>query len=249
MSAARSFLEIKAIGTFQSQGKRKVQEDFLICQRDRGIFIAADGFGGLVTEPAKNACEAIQSFLFKEAGDLDATLPFVLRRYFSLAGNVLFNALIHANRKLRALNQEKSVHEKGGASVVAGFLDGNLLAIASVGDCQASLYRGDQVANLVVPRSLGRMIDPFAAQIRPEQRIPLMALGMTDDLEPEIVEYQIRPGDWLVFSTDGVQSEITSILSGIKANKLNHAEAIKNFHKSLDSLTFEDNAVISLIIF
>src|SRR3954465_8571806 len=129
---------IRSVTVFQSTGTRPFQEDQVIAQRERGIFIVAAGFGGPVAglAAAKTACEEVRNFLFKEAGDRDATLPFVLRRKFSLAGNVLFNALIHPNRKIANPNRKKNVNERGGASVVAGFLDGNLLALANVGACE-----------------------------------------------------------------------------------------------------------------
>src|SRR3954469_3082915 len=98
---------IRSVTVYQSPGKRPFQEDHVIAQRERGIFILADGFGGPMAGAAasKTACEEVRNFLFKEAGDRDATLPFVLRSYFSLAGNVLFNALIHANRKIAGPNK------------------------------------------------------------------------------------------------------------------------------------------------
>ncbi|HUP57351.1 MAG TPA: hypothetical protein VM598_07865, partial [Bdellovibrionota bacterium] len=122
-------MSIRSVTVFQSSGSRPFQEDHVITQRERGIFVVADGFGGPVAgvAAAKTACEEVRNFLFKEAGDQDATLPFVLRSYFSLAGNVLFNALIHANRKVHLPNKKKAINERGGASVLAGYLDGNLL--------------------------------------------------------------------------------------------------------------------------
>src|SRR4051794_28596063 len=110
----RSNLRAKNAVTFSNQGQRPGLENYQIADREKGIFVVADGFGGPVpgAEASKAVCEAIRSFLFKEAGDLEATLPFELRSYFSLAGNVLFNSVIHANRKLSSLNQGKGVHEK-----------------------------------------------------------------------------------------------------------------------------------------
>jgi serine/threonine protein phosphatase PrpC len=148
---------IKTSYSFLNIGQRPIQEDAVLANQEKGIFVVADGFGGgsSGTLAAKTACAEIEKFLFKEAGDLEATLPFVLRSYFSLAGNVLFNALIHANRKIFELNKGKSIHEKGGASAIAAFLDGDLLAIANVGSCSASVVRDGKTQELVTPRSYG----------------------------------------------------------------------------------------------
>ena len=199
---------IQAVTVFSSQGKRAASENHLLVEEDKGIFVISDGFGGPVPGAAasKAACEAVRNFLFKEAGDQDATLPFELRSYFSLAGNVLFNALIHANKKLVQLNRGKNVHEKGGASLLAGYLDDGLLALANVGTCTAWLIREDGGVELVAPRSYGRLLNPFVRDVHPNKQMPLMSLGVHKDLEPEISEYRVSPGDWILAHTEGLPS-------------------------------------------
>jgi serine/threonine protein phosphatase PrpC len=178
-------------------------EDRVVSYPQEGILVVADGFGGGDAGKAavKTACEAVREFIVHEGGDRDATLPFVLRSYFSLAGNVLFNAMIHANRKLLAMNTGKSVHEKGGASVVAAYLDNNTLSLASVGACSAWICREGRFSSLVTPRSWGRMTQPTDPGNLPAARLPLMALGISSDLEPEVVEVRIQPGDWIWVGT------------------------------------------------
>lgn len=215
----------KAVSIFSSQGDRQAQEDFVLANREKGIFVVADGFGGPAAgaAAAKIGCEAVQEFLVKEAGDLDATLPFVLKNYYSLVGNVLFNALIYSNRKVQALNRGVGVHEKGGASVLAGFVDEDLLALASVGNCTAWLFRDGKELQLIQPRSYARLLDPYETEadkrLLPFFQVPLMALGMSEDLEPEIVEYRIRPGDWLLLHTDGLDSVIRQQLLALQCSK------------------------------
>ena len=247
---------IRGVSVFSGAGGRPVQEDQILASRERGIFILADGFGGPVAgvRAAKIACDEVRNFLFKEAGDRDATLPFELRSYFSLAGNVLFNALIHANRKVWGQNTAVGVNERGGASVVAGFVDDDLLAIANVGACSAWLYRGGEMRELVIPRTLARMRDPMGgAAASPELQIPLMALGMGEDLEPEIFEYRIQPGDWLLFQTDGVgpsAREEVGRLAQTYIRKGPPAEtALNELNRILREDSNSDNYSVSLVIF
>ncbi|MFZ9596674.1 MAG: hypothetical protein ACO3A2_11440 [Bdellovibrionia bacterium] len=248
-------LPIRRMATFSSQGNCPAQEDYCLIHQERGIFVIADGFGG--PEPGRQAaklgCESVQSFLFKEAGDLEATLPFVLRQYFSLLGNVLFNAMLFANQKINEGNRGKTIHEKGGASVLSGFIDGDLLALANVGVCSASLIRrgekGAEKTNLVVPRSLSRLVNPFLKQPNPSQSIPLMALGMVGDLEPEIVEHRLKPGDWLILSTDGVPVELIDALVALQSKDQDLNESLGEFKKYFDSFQYQDNALILWVIF
>ena len=252
MSANRRLnIPVQAISTFTSKGRRPTQEDHLLVDREKGMFIIADGFGGQGPgqQAAKIACESVQHFLFKEAGDLEATLPFVLKNYFSLAGNVLFNSLIFANNKVNAFNKGKNIHEKGGASVLAGFIDGDLLALANVGVCSGWLFRDGKSIELVVPRSFGQLRNPFTIDSEMEYRVPLIAIGMYENLEPEIVEYRIRPGDWLVLNTDGIVSQVIEQIAVIQNKDQGLAGAAQEVGRYLNSIQFEDNASISLVIF
>jgi serine/threonine protein phosphatase PrpC len=158
--------QARAVTTFLSKGQRPSQEDYAIADQQKGIFIVADGFGGPVpgANASKTVCEAIRGFLFKQAGDQEATLPFVLRQYFSLAGNVLFNSLIHANRVLNQGNHGKNINERGGASAIAALIDGDFLALANVGSCGGWLFRDGKKTELVISKSFGRLCDPFRSQ-------------------------------------------------------------------------------------
>lgn len=201
-------VSMQAVTIFSTQGNRPGLENHVLVDEDKGIFVLSDGLGGPGPgfEAAKISCEAVKGFLFKEAGDQDATFPFELRSYFSLAGNVLFNSLLHANQKVLSFNRGKSVHEKGGASVLAGYIDEGLLALANVGNCTAWLIREGRSIELVIPRSYGRLVNSFRADIPLDERVPLMTLGMSRDLEPEICEFRVYPGDWIFMHTEGLPS-------------------------------------------
>ena len=245
-------LPVKAVVQFSHSGHRSSDEDQLLALQQKGIFIVADGFGGPTPgkAAARLACEGVRDFLDKEAGDLDATLPFVLRSYFSLAGNVLFNALVYANIKVLGLNKNKNVHEKGGASVLGAFMDGDLLALANVGACTGHLFRSGKGVELVTPRTYGKLAHPFqGAALSDHHRIPLMALGMAEDLEPEIFEYRIRPGDWLVLSTDGIKSETLDQVGALQAKKLSSTRASDDLNSLLKSSSYTENATFLAVLF
>jgi serine/threonine protein phosphatase PrpC len=252
---------IQILGKFIHRGKRTAQEDAILLDREKGVFVVADGFGG--PKPglaaAEKACEAIRSFLFKQAQDLDATLPFVLRAYFSLAGNVLFNSLIFANRKIYQMNHALSINERGGASVLAGFIDGDLLVLANVGGCSAWLLRAGKSVELVTPRRYGRMKDVFnevnLSQNNPTlmrtdmteiNQVPLMALGMSEDLEPEIFEYRIQANDCVLIATDGFPTYLLSNLNIIQQNEKNSDLWIEEAIKLFQQQVYNDNVALGL---
>jgi serine/threonine protein phosphatase PrpC len=205
-------IPLKYAEGFQIQGQVSVQEDYFEINPERGIFIIADGFGGGAgREAAELVTKSVRKFLEQEAGDLDATLPFELRPYYSLAGNVLFNAISYANQNLLKANEGLSYLESGGASLLAGYLEGRLLALANVGVNRLHLKRGSQVKEIVSPRSLLRQVNPMDEEGTGDQ-VPLMSFGTVKRLEPEISEFEVRPGDQLYFQTAGVNTTFRKTL-------------------------------------
>lgn len=219
-SWSKTRLPFKWVEGFQLQGQHPVQEDYFEVNPERGIFILADGFGGGVGRYiAEIAVKSVRRFLEQEAGDLDATLPFELRPYYSLAGNVLFNAIVFANQKVMAANQGKNWMNAGGASLIAGYLEGRLLSIANVGTCNLFLSREGRQKEILVPRSLAKQVNPFAEGNTEGASVPLMSLGTSKQLEPEIVEIEIREGDQLLFQTAGVSQELRTQLFKLSSNQ------------------------------
>jgi hypothetical protein len=242
------------------QGPRPSQEDEFRFNTDKNIFSVADGFGGALpgASASSRSCELIENFLMRSTQDVDATLPFVLRSYISLAGNVLFNALIYANQKILEDNRKSNMNQRGGASVLAGFMDGDLLSLANVGSCEAWLLREQKVASLVSPRVYGRLVDPTGVDIARSRDcasgVPLGALGIYEDLEPEIIECRIRRGDWLVLQTSGMSIGKSALLveemSKIKQKQLTcdrASEEVFNFLRG--SSLIVNNFSVLLVMF
>jgi len=239
--SAKSKLPIQWIEGSQVQGKAPLQEDYLEVNAEKGIFILADGFGGSQGKTAaKLAVQSVRKFLEQEAGDLDATLPFELRSYYSLAGNVLFNAVTYANQQLMQANKGRSWINSGGASLVAGYLDGKLLALANVGACSVSIKRNGKLKEIVSPKTLARQSNPFDDD-EEGRLIPLMSFGTVRQLEPEIVEVEIKPQDQLLFQSAGVTETVRNQLI-----KLSSAAKIRHYFDEIDS---EANASVIWVSF
>lgn len=241
---------MQAVTVFSTQGPRPGLESEVLVQEEKGIFVLADGFGGPGPglEAAKAACENVKGFLFKEAGDEDATFPFELRSYYSLAGNVLFNSILHANQKIMALNKGKTVHEKGGAAVLAGYLYEGLLALANVGNCTAWLLRGGHAIEMTEPRSYGRMVNPFRAQIPVDERVPLMALGISKDVEPEITEFRVKSGDWIFIHTEGLTRDLRERITDLQKSQDHSKLACQRVVELLQGEEFDSDVSASLVI-
>ena len=123
---------------------------------------------------------------------------------------MVFNSLIHANRELTSANRGQSVSRRGGASALAAVVERDFLALAGAGLCSARLFRGTEDPVLINrPHSYISMRRPrkeagLAVSDSKMQDVPLMALGLYDDFEPEILELHAEPGDWVMLHTDGI---------------------------------------------
>lgn len=243
-------MKIQAIAKFLKQGNAPIQEDHLASNEKRGIFIAADGFGGNQAgqNASQKACESILSFLEKEAGDLEATLPFVLKRYYSLAANVIYNAVVYANQEVQKQNEQKKGFEKGGCSAIAGFMDQDVLALANVGSCTSYLIREGELTELTKPRFYEAFLNPSQKRVH-RQRTPLMSLGLYEELEPEILELKIQPGDWLILSTAGLTPQIEEELLGINQNSLNPKQTVQEVKNLMERQDFGSNSSFLFGIF
>ncbi len=211
-------IPLKFAEAFQFQGHDPVQEDYFELNPERGIFILADGFGGeLGRRAAEISVKSIRKFMEQEAGDLDVTLPFELRPYFSLAGNVLLNAIAFANQKVLEMNQGRNWEQSGGSSIIAGYLEGRLLSVAQVGACRMNLKRSGMIKQVVSPRSLLSQTNPFEDEGEGSS-VPLMSLGTAKRLEPEITEVELKSGDFIFFETAGMRREFREKASRLDGN-------------------------------
>jgi serine/threonine protein phosphatase PrpC len=205
-----SALKIKSVVSVSVTGNRPLQEDCMLSNKERGVFVVADGFGGMKSgdQASNSACRNTLDFLEREAGDDEATFPFIRKTFLTLAGNVLFNAVVHANRKMFASNKARPFQGRGGSSLVAAYVDGVTLALANVGSCSAWLWRQGRWKELLAPKSYLRQCDPFADEFSDTLDFPLMALGVNEDVEPAIAEVRLQPGDRILLQSDGVDRSL-----------------------------------------
>src|SRR5262249_27764866 len=117
------------------------------------------------------------------------------------------------------------------------------------------MFRAGRVAELVLPRSYARLRNPTgepSADGVDDLKAPLMAVGVSDDLEPEIFEYQIQPGDWLLLHTDGLGADVRAKLLALHQETPREAPeetVAQDAQRILAESEFGENASIALIVF
>jgi protein phosphatase len=102
----------------------------------------------------------------------------------------------------------------GTTLVVALFYD-NRVTIAHIGDSRVYRLRGDDLAQITKDHSLlqeqidSGMITPEQARFSQNKNLVTRALGIDPTVDPEIREYESRPGDLWLLCSDGLNDMVS----------------------------------------
>lgn len=185
--------------------KRKGNEDFFLIQKEKQLYIAADGMGGHnAGEVASlNAAKLINQYfslnlLSQIAGDGDQIRK---RMCDSLAG---------ANRKLREMARANKGYRGMGCTVVMALIEGNDLHLCHVGDSRAYLCNRSGIRLLTTDHSYvmglvaeGKMTPEEARHSNLKNELT-QAIGALQTVRPDYRCCSIRKGDKLLLCSDGL---------------------------------------------
>ncbi len=180
-----------------------------------GLFVVADGMGGHAGGEVASelAVTEIQNVVESTGvlGPLD-TWPMPFDRSLGRDGNRLRAGFDSANRKI-AQQMETAENLRGMATTaVAVLVDGAQTALAHVGDSRAYLYRADRLTRLTSDHSWveeqmrAGMLTEAAAREHPWRNIVTRALSGANDLQVDVAELELQPGDRLLLCSDGLSS-------------------------------------------
>ncbi|HET9336697.1 MAG TPA: protein phosphatase 2C domain-containing protein [Sphingomicrobium sp.] len=178
--------------------RRKVNEDSVLVRTDRGLWAVADGMGG------------------HEAGDVASAkvteallnLPIVYSLDQLVEGAVA--ALKRVNKELIAIAGSGDGARSPGSTVVGLAIAGDQYRCFWAGDSRAYRVRDGQIVQLTRDHSLVQrlvdagMLDPAEAEHHPNANVVTRAVGVTDELEVDIVGGDAIPGDQFVLASDGL---------------------------------------------
>lgn len=190
---------------------RRQNEDRFLCDETQALFGVADGVGGLPAgaHAAQTAVQAVQS-QFPAAG---------------LAGARDWQPLIvAANAAVVAKGKEVGGPYGIASTLTVGTLAGENLLLAHIGDSRCLWMRDGIATCLTTDHSAENeaKLDPTKPPPPEKWRLALArCLGQPDALNPDFSTHPVRPGDQVVFATDGItrvvsESELVAVLAGEK---------------------------------
>ncbi|MEL6544236.1 MAG: protein phosphatase 2C domain-containing protein [Myxococcota bacterium] len=202
---------------------RERNEDHAGGDPERGLFLLADGMGG---HPAGHLASqvAIQTAM---AFLTEKRVPGRARG----RGEKLGQAILAANHQILQLGVEHQEVQGMGTTLVGMWLGKSKAHFAHVGDSRAYLYREEEAHILTRDHTVLReLVDrgelspdaPEAAQIG---HILTQAVGLEEDIAPDIVTLETQKNDVFLLCSDGLSDllkppRIAAILNGVDKNNL-----------------------------
>lgn len=243
-------IELKSYGMQSHQGPHlNLNEDLVDADLVNNLFMLIDGFGGsnIGDRAAMMVRDHLKRSYTKISVDPDATLPFFYSHKYLIEGNALINAFHTAHQNVNKDNEQKSLDNRGGASVIAAAVAENILTMVSTGNCVAYLYRKGHLSLEVLPDSLASLSrDSYQSFLH---SVPMSGIGLFEDLHYNVRELRVCAGDVVIMLTDGAYSRVNAdeIKYTIETNLESEMEAIKElFRLSNDRGNLDNQSAIIL---
>ncbi len=196
--------------------KREANEDcYAVVQRDN-LFVVADGMGGHAAGEVASrlAVSAFADFIASTRRDAEITWPFEYDPTVSVEANRLKTAIRLANQRiLDTINQKKDL-EGMGTTLVGAMMSDSRVCVGHVGDSRAYLLRDRTLTQLTSDHSwvneqvkLG-FLGKDDAKRHPFRNVVTRALGSKEDVVVDLIEHGLRPGDFLLLCSDGLNTMV-----------------------------------------
>lgn len=201
---------------------RAYNDDCIAVSERWGVVVLADGMGGHQAGDVASRM-ATETVLAELAG------PAPRRIDETRAKHEMRAAVRKANRAIHGRAQVDRRCAGMGATLVAmRFLPG-MATVAHVGDARLYLLRDDRLKQLTLDHSLLQeqvshgLISGEDAKVSHNRNFVTRALGVDEDIEPDMRTVQPRPGDLYLLCSDGLNdmvdnADIKLVLGALKGN-------------------------------
>lgn len=230
------------------RGGRDHNEDTFLLDLDAGLFLVADGMGGLAAGEVASRL-AVETVARALAGADDDTLelfPDPNRQSPSQAATRLSRAFSQANAAICAESRTRfgpSGPPAMGSTLVGLLREGDGFVLANVGDSRAYVFRQGGLTqlsedhSLVMARVRQGLLRPDEALRSPDRHVIYRALGMAATVEVDVTPVGARPGDLFLLCSDGLSDVLDGeALAAVLAGGAPEALEASGAAGSLDSL-------------
>jgi protein phosphatase len=195
---------------------RSHNEDSVAADASIGVAVLADGMGGYnAGEVASGMATTVLTTELQHLLASGAAPGMDGDGARERAESILRAEIAKANASIfQAAQSEPQYAGMGTTLVVALFYD-NRVTIAHIGDSRVYRLRGDDLTQITKDHSLlqeqidSGMITPEQARFSQNKNLVTRALGIDPTVDPEIREYETRPGDLWLLCSDGLNDMVS----------------------------------------
>jgi protein phosphatase len=207
---------LESFGLTDPGRKRKGNEDSMGVDADVGLAVVADGMGGHQSGEVASqlAVETLLAFVARAHKDRDLTWPYGLDGRRSFEANCLATAIKLANQAVFQAANRRAELAGMGTTVVAVLAGKGRLSYASVGDSRVYLWRGKTLRQLTRDDSWleaaasQQLLDVTELETHPFRHVLTKAIGLQEDVDFDVGEEPLHPGDCVLLCSDGLTSAL-----------------------------------------
>ena len=244
-------IAIQTAGATDIGLRREINQDAFIARKDLGLFVVADGMGGHAAgEVASSlAIEAIALLV----GNLDHTWPGDAHGSPTDPRALLVAAIKHANNEIHRAAATDRTKRGMGTTVVAVLAQENRVCLAHVGDSRIYLFRDGHLVQLTDDHTVATAwiadgMDVNLATTLPVGRALTRALGTKPTVHVDVREEEMRPGDVLLLTSDGVHGLVQEEeLAAMLAELGNLTEGVERILARANAKGGRDNSTAILV--
>jgi protein phosphatase len=218
----RERLRIVSAGLSDVGRRRKSNEDSFAIAAEHNLFVVADGMGGHAAGEVASrlAVESIERHISGSDPRKEPTVPASFRTVsgeeasLAVPARRVLNAIRLANQEIvRSVRKDSSMRGMG-TTVVIAYIHGGRAFIGSVGDSRAYLVRGSAIRQLTSDHTFvneqvrAGTLSASEARRHPARNILTRAVGSQDDVEPDLVEQDLKAGDVILLCSDGLTTMV-----------------------------------------
>jgi serine/threonine protein phosphatase PrpC len=190
---------------------RALNEDVYLVRAERGLFVVCDGVGG--TPAGEVASQmAVDNVLdrLRAANGTTAALSAAGEPRFLPQTISLVDAVRHSNQFIYEDAQKDPRHAEMGTTIVSACLKQHIASVVHVGDSRAYLWHRGRLEPLTRDHSLveaqirAGLLDRAESLHSAHQNVLVRVLGRERDVDVDVNEVPVQPGDYLLLCSDGL---------------------------------------------
>lgn len=203
-------------------------------REDVFLYVVADGMGG--HDSGEVASEVATNTLCRVARERFAKLQNVTAETME---NILDEAFQEANNTVKSTAEARG--NDMGTTLVAFMVCGNVGLMANVGDSRGYLFRDGELHTVSKDHSLvAKMVEQGRitaeeARTHPHSNILLRTVGTERNVEIDIFQVELQPGDRILMNSDGLwgeveDSQITELMAQYEDPRVCARELVRAAH-------------------